>query len=203
MTSLSSAWPHLHINISALVLLRRHIKGLMQKAGLSVREDVMGNIFGRWEGSQPGAGNAGIFECCPGTFLSRSFRAKPRRLGATNANCASQHAAFKRHLVTMVVRCSRGAVASGSHSDSIVQGGAYDGALGIVGALAAVQVGQSGNQLWQRYTPARPANQPCCACSRFIERHLLVGSGGITAGITYPVLSCSSCCAAGAARRGV
>ena len=36
-----------------------------------------------------------------------------------------------------------GAVASGSHSDSIVQGGAYDGALGVIGAIAAVQVSDS------------------------------------------------------------
>ena len=34
----------------------RHVKGLMKKAGLSVREDVMGNIFGRWIGSEKGAG---------------------------------------------------------------------------------------------------------------------------------------------------
>ena len=31
------------------------------------------------------------------------------------------------------------AVMSGSHSDSIVLGGAYDGDLGVVGAIAAVQ----------------------------------------------------------------
>ena len=34
-------------------------------------------------------------------------------------------------------------MASGSHSDSIVRGGAYDGALGIIGAIAAVQAGCS------------------------------------------------------------
>ena len=36
----------------------RHIKGLMRKAGLAIREDAMGNIFGRWQGFQPGAGAA-------------------------------------------------------------------------------------------------------------------------------------------------
>jgi hypothetical protein len=36
----------------------RHIKGLMRRAGLAVREDAMGNIFGRCAGSQPDAGAA-------------------------------------------------------------------------------------------------------------------------------------------------
>ncbi|KAL4590334.1 hypothetical protein LXL04_003263 [Taraxacum kok-saghyz] len=35
------------------VLARRFIKNLMDKAGLSVKEDAVGNIFGRWEGSEP------------------------------------------------------------------------------------------------------------------------------------------------------
>ena len=33
-----------------------HIKGLMEEAGLAVREDVMGNIYGRWQGSDASAG---------------------------------------------------------------------------------------------------------------------------------------------------
>ncbi|KVI00792.1 Peptidase M20 [Cynara cardunculus var. scolymus] len=35
------------------VLARRFIKNLMAHAGLSVREDAVGNIFGRWKGSEP------------------------------------------------------------------------------------------------------------------------------------------------------
>lgn len=35
---------------------RDYIKGLMKEAGLTVREDIMGNTFGRWEGSDPTAG---------------------------------------------------------------------------------------------------------------------------------------------------
>ena len=38
------------------VQARGYIKGLMKEAGLTVREDVMGNTFGRWEGSDPSAG---------------------------------------------------------------------------------------------------------------------------------------------------
>ncbi len=45
--------------------------------------------------------------------------------------------------VTSLLMITAGAVASGSHSDSIVQGGAYDGALGVIGAIAAVQVAAS------------------------------------------------------------
>jgi ureidoglycolate amidohydrolase len=40
------------------VQARRYIKGLMEAAGLAVREDVMGNTFGRWEGSDSSAGHS-------------------------------------------------------------------------------------------------------------------------------------------------
>ncbi|KAK7278456.1 hypothetical protein RJT34_23485 [Clitoria ternatea] len=35
------------------VLARRYVKNLMELAGLSVREDAVGNIFGRWDGLEP------------------------------------------------------------------------------------------------------------------------------------------------------
>ncbi|GMY27220.1 ureidoglycolate hydrolase isoform X2 [Fagus crenata] len=35
------------------VLARRYIKNLMGLSGLSVREDAVGNIFGRWDGYEP------------------------------------------------------------------------------------------------------------------------------------------------------
>ena len=44
---------------------RVYIKGLMTEAGLTVREDIMGNIFGRWEGSDP---KAGTIMACPGAI---------------------------------------------------------------------------------------------------------------------------------------
>jgi acetylornithine deacetylase/succinyl-diaminopimelate desuccinylase-like protein len=40
----------------AAIILRRYIKELMKEAGLSIREDPMGNIFGRWVGEDPNAG---------------------------------------------------------------------------------------------------------------------------------------------------
>lgn len=42
---------------------RAYIKDLMRQAGLSVREDVMGNTFGRWEGSNSKAGLSFLFVC--------------------------------------------------------------------------------------------------------------------------------------------
>ncbi|CAK9861592.1 unnamed protein product [Sphagnum jensenii] len=36
------------------VAARRYVKGAMKEVGLLVREDAIGNIFGRWEGSIPG-----------------------------------------------------------------------------------------------------------------------------------------------------
>lgn len=43
--------------LMCIVHVCSHIKGLMKKAGLKIREDVMGNVFGRWEGSKHGAGD--------------------------------------------------------------------------------------------------------------------------------------------------
>ncbi|OMO95569.1 Peptidase M20 [Corchorus olitorius] len=68
------------------VLARRYIKNLMGLAGLSVREDAVGNIFGRWEGYELGLP----------------------------------------------------AVATGSHIDAIPYSGKYDGVVGVLGAIEAI-----------------------------------------------------------------
>ncbi|KAK8967582.1 hypothetical protein KSP40_PGU006489 [Platanthera guangdongensis] len=70
------------------VLARRYIKSLMAQAGLSVREDSIGNIFGRWIGTEA---------------------ALP-------------------------------AVATGSHIDAIPYSGKYDGIIGVLGAIEAINV---------------------------------------------------------------
>lgn len=70
------------------VLARRFIKNLMGLSGLSVREDAVGNIFGRWEGLQP----------------------------------------------------ELAAVATGSHIDAIPYSGKYDGVVGVLGAIEAINV---------------------------------------------------------------
>ncbi|KAF5200914.1 N-carbamoyl-l-amino acid hydrolase [Thalictrum thalictroides] len=70
------------------VLARRYIKNLMGLAGLSIREDAVGNIFGRWNGNDP--------EIPP--------------------------------------------VATGSHVDAIPYSGKYDGVVGVLGAIEAVNV---------------------------------------------------------------
>jgi hydantoinase/carbamoylase family amidase len=64
------------------------VAGLMAAAGLDVREDAFGNLFGRWEGSDPGLP----------------------------------------------------AVLTGSHYDTTLNAGAYDGVLGVLGAIAAVRL---------------------------------------------------------------
>ncbi|XP_031272444.1 ureidoglycolate hydrolase [Pistacia vera] len=70
------------------VLARRYIKHLMTLAGLSVREDIVGNIFGRWTGHES--------ELAP--------------------------------------------VATGSHIDAIPYSGKYDGVVGVLGAIEAINV---------------------------------------------------------------
>ncbi|MCO5562088.1 hypothetical protein L7F22_015714 [Adiantum nelumboides] len=68
--------------------LHGYIKNLMDASGLKVREDGVGNIFGRWEGSDSSA--AGI--------------------------------------------------ATGSHIDAIPFSGKYDGVVGLLGAIEAINV---------------------------------------------------------------
>ncbi|KAK3043462.1 hypothetical protein RJ639_002041 [Escallonia herrerae] len=68
--------------------LRRFVKNLMGLSGLSVREDAVGNIFGRWEGYEP----------------------------------------------------ELAAVLSGSHIDAIPHSGKYDGVVGVLGAIEAINV---------------------------------------------------------------
>ncbi|XP_028804344.1 ureidoglycolate hydrolase-like isoform X1 [Neltuma alba] len=70
------------------VLARRYVKNLMGLAGLSVREDAVGNIFGRWVGQEP----------------------------------------------------ELAAVATGSHIDAIPYSGKYDGVVGVLGAIEAINV---------------------------------------------------------------
>ena len=59
---------------------RNYVKTLMAAAGLVIREDAMGNIFGRWVGSQPdlpavGSGShadaipqSGLYDGCLGVI---------------------------------------------------------------------------------------------------------------------------------------
>ncbi|PWA36556.1 ureidoglycolate amidohydrolase [Artemisia annua] len=70
------------------VRARRFIKNLMGLSGLSIREDDVGNIFGRWEGSEP----------------------------------------------------DLPAVSTGSHIDAIPYSGKYDGVVGVLGAIEAINV---------------------------------------------------------------
>ncbi|KAG9452576.1 hypothetical protein H6P81_005480 [Aristolochia fimbriata] len=68
------------------VSARRYIKNLMALSGLAVREDAVGNIFGRWEGSES----------------------------------------------------ELAAVGTGSHVDAIPYSGKYDGVVGVLGAIEAI-----------------------------------------------------------------
>ena len=77
---------------------RAYVKGLCQAAGLTVREDAIGNTFARWEGSDPtlapiGTGshidaipNAGLYDGCVGVLggleairVLQKLGFKPRR----------------------------------------------------------------------------------------------------------------------------
>ena len=77
---------------------RAYVKGLCAEAGLSVREDAIGNTFARWEGSDPalapvGTGshidaipNAGLYDGCVGVLggleairVLKKLGFKPRR----------------------------------------------------------------------------------------------------------------------------
>ncbi|CAL5416359.1 unnamed protein product [Camellia sinensis] len=98
------------------VLARRYIKNIMGLAGLSVREDVVGNVFGRWgSGRLPENLNvagklAGSFECSPENSKGEGYEPE------------------------------LAAVATGSHIDAIPYSGKYDGVVGVLGAIEAINV---------------------------------------------------------------
>src|SRR5260370_41431454 len=75
-----------HVYDSAWVATRQQLADWMRQAGLAVRHDAVGNVFGRLEGDDPRT------------------------------------------------------VLTGSHFDTVVLGGRYDGALGVLSALAALRV---------------------------------------------------------------
>jgi allantoate deiminase len=81
-----------HVYDAAWVAARQTLIGLMRDTGLTVREDAVGNLFGRLEGDSPRT------------------------------------------------------ILAGSHIDTVVLGGRYDGALGVISALLALSVlrGQRG-----------------------------------------------------------
>jgi ureidoglycolate amidohydrolase len=123
-------------------VLGRYVKELMADAGLDVREDGMGNIFGRWHGTDP---HAGAFQT-PLTCVS------------AGNECARLTAAGKEDGTpdicnTQTDSCGwcAAAVMTGSHADAIPLAGAYDGTLGIIGPIEAVgALNASG------YAPRRP-----------------------------------------------
>src|SRR5438067_10615996 len=75
-----------HVYDAAWVAARQQLVDWMREAGLVVRDDAVGNVFGRLEGDSPRT------------------------------------------------------VLTGSHFDTVVLGGRYDGALGVLSALAALRV---------------------------------------------------------------
>ena len=64
---------------------RVYIKGLMKEAGLAVREDIMGNTFGRWEGSDP---KAGAILACLATKLAWQGRQDTALACSLEIRCA-------------------------------------------------------------------------------------------------------------------
>jgi N-carbamoyl-L-amino-acid hydrolase len=96
--------------------------------GLTLDRDPNGNLFAWWDvEAEPGADAAGMV--------------------ASVANIAASGVAGD----AMAGRERRDAVLTGSHLDSVPDGGAYDGPLGVVSALAAIDV------LRERgVTPRRP-----------------------------------------------
>jgi allantoate deiminase len=94
-----------HVYSAAWSEARTQLSAWMRDAGLTVREDAVGNLFGRLEGSES-----------PRTILT------------------------------------------GSHVDTVIHGGRFDGALGILTGIAAVEL------LCKRYGPPRKALEVVALC---------------------------------------
>lgn len=74
---------------------RSWLKGLYADAGLSVREDAVGNTFARWIGSEPGAGAVGTGSHIDAIPHSGRFDGTVGLLGGLEAIRALQRAGFR------------------------------------------------------------------------------------------------------------
>lgn len=103
----------------------------MRKAGLEIHVDAIGNTYGLWKGSNPSLGTQDHSSGLP-LPASASFTYAGLILRCLHCD----------HIGSILsAKCdkfSSGKIMTGSHADSIVHGGVYDGALGVVGAIAAV-----------------------------------------------------------------
>lgn len=73
---------------------RAYVKGLMRDAGLTVREDAMGNIYGRWEGSDPSAGSVLTGSHCDAIPLAGMYDGTLGVIGGIAALAALKRAGF-------------------------------------------------------------------------------------------------------------
>ena len=106
-----------------------YVAGLMRQAGLAVRTDAFGNLFGRLEGTAPAAA----------------------------------------------------AVLCGSHIDTVLNAGRYDGVLGVLGAIEAVRGLRAGG--WH---PRRSIEVVCFAGEEPRFGKGCIGSRAMTGGDSLP-----------------
>ena len=137
---------YLHMGITTCTIYR-YIKELMTKAGLDIRVDAVGNTFGTWTGEDPSLGRIFPSQATLG-FIPQLIsgdailKALLYPLYCLQSTC--NYFSEAGCCVTMLGSsplfciCLPGKIMTGSHADSIVHGGVYDGALGVVGAIAAV-----------------------------------------------------------------
>jgi N-carbamoyl-L-amino-acid hydrolase len=90
-----------------------------QSRGLTVERDRNGNLFAWWDVERRAGAGAG------GLLASAASIAADAMAGDVHADAAAGR---------------RDAVLTGSHLDSVPDGGAYDGPLGVVSALAAIDL---------------------------------------------------------------
>ncbi|MEM1232390.1 MAG: M20/M25/M40 family metallo-hydrolase [Pseudomonadota bacterium] len=74
---------------------REYIRSLMREAGLEVIEDAAGNIFGRWQGSDPAAGRVGSGSHCDAIPHAGKFDGTVGVVGGIAAIRALKDAGFQ------------------------------------------------------------------------------------------------------------
>uniref|UniRef100_A0ACD5YL28 Uncharacterized protein n=1 Tax=Avena sativa TaxID=4498 RepID=A0ACD5YL28_AVESA len=77
------------------VQARRYIKGIMKQLGLVVREDAVGNIFGRWVGSEAGLGAVATGSHVDAIPFSGKYDGVVGVLGALEAISVLQRSGFQ------------------------------------------------------------------------------------------------------------
>eukprot|EP00195_Chlamydomonas_chlamydogama_P017271 CAMPEP_0202902448 /NCGR_PEP_ID=MMETSP1392-20130828/16857_1 /ASSEMBLY_ACC=CAM_ASM_000868 /TAXON_ID=225041 /ORGANISM="Chlamydomonas chlamydogama, Strain SAG 11-48b" /LENGTH=439 /DNA_ID=CAMNT_0049589209 /DNA_START=61 /DNA_END=1376 /DNA_ORIENTATION=+ len=164
------------------MLARSYVKELMSAAGLIIREDAAGNIFGRWEGSDPKAGAVLTGSHCDAIPLAGMYDGTLGVIGAIEGLAALKRAGYtpRRSLEVMMftseeptrfgLSCSGSRMMAGSLSEEVLKSKLDENGTDFL--AAANTVGYGGSSLQDILDKTRV---PAGRYEYFVELHIEQG----------------------------